>query len=251
MMILLLVLLFLAQQPEELIENIRLYWDALQTGDKAKALQFVHPDDLNNFISRSEARFESWKLTEVDLKSENEARVGIQLQRLLPNGVVGPVKGRETWLRTEEGWRIRIEAAGRQYQRIIAGGRRNRDEENSASMPERLEVSPRILNFYALFPNQPRLLHILNGLDTPVESLEIEIDPEKFEILTRPDKLAPRSKGLIKFRYLGKEEGENLKDQFVLRIQQGGKTKEIMVPVVYNYMDAASRWLMQVEGKKP
>jgi hypothetical protein len=249
-MILLLVFLSMVGTPEGLTGNIHLYWDALQTGDKARALQYVHPADLNNFINRREARFESWELLQVDLKSETEAEVKIQLQRFLPNGVVGPVKGRETWVRTEEGWKIRVEAAGRQYQQAMGGGRKSQEEDKSASLPERLQISPKVLNFYAIFPDQPRLLHILNGLDKPVDSLEIEIDPEKFEILLRPDQVQARSKGLIKFRYQGDEEGENLKDQVVLRIEQGGKLQEFTIPIVYNYMDEASRWLMQVEGER-
>ena len=250
-MILLLLVFFLASPPRELSENVRLYWDALQKRDKAKALQFVHPDDLNNFINRGEARFESWELSEIELLSETEAQVKIQLQRFLPNGVVGPVKGRETWVRTEEGWRIRIAPAGIQYRERMAAEPKSKDQEGPASLPSVLDVSPSILNFYALFPRQPRPLYIVNGLDTPVESLEIEINPEKFEILKRPDQLEPRTRGLIQFRYKGEEKGENLKEQLVLRLRQGGETREITVPIVYNYMDPVSRWLRRVEGQKP
>jgi hypothetical protein len=244
---LLLAYLILAGSPDGLTTNIQLYWDALQIGDKARALQFVYPDDLNNFINRREARFESWKLLQVELRSENEAQVGIQLQRFLPNGVVGPVKGHETWVKTEEGWRVRVEASGKQYQELIGGAR---EKEGPPSLPKRLEISPRVINFYALFPDQPRLLHILNGLDIPVDGLEIEVDPERFEILSRPDKIEPRAKGLIKILYIGKEEGENLEDRFLLRVHQGGDTKEVTVPVVCNYMDPAARWLMKLEGQK-
>jgi len=249
-MLVLLLLLCFVNPSEELERTVQSYWDALLVQDKASALKYVHPEDLNNFISRREALFENWKLLQVDIKSQDEAVVKIQLQRVLPNGVVGPVKGSETWVKTEEGWRVRIEPSGQQYRKLRAAVPASAREAEPDQLPEKLEVSPDKLTFYALFPRQPRLLYIRNGLKTPVDALEIQVDAGKFEILVRPDRIEPHSVGTIKVRYVGTEEGENLETQALLRLKQEGHTQEFTIPIIYNYLDEVSRWMMQQRAKK-
>jgi hypothetical protein len=251
MLFIFLLLSFVATPAQELESAVQDYWNALLAQDKAAALKFVHPDDLNAFISRREARFESWKLIQTEFESESRAIVRIQLRRILPNGVVGPVKGSETWVKTEAGWRIRVTPSGEEYRRLFAASQTTDPNPKTEQLPARLEIYPETVHFYALFPRQPRLLHVRNGLGTPVENLELQIDPGRFEILNCPDQIEAGSVGTIKLRYLGTEEGENLKTQALLRFQQNGETGEFTIPIVYNYMDEISRWMMKKQNRKP
>jgi hypothetical protein len=247
-MFVLLSLLLLSSPQDDLTENVQLYWDALQVSDKASALKFVHPEDLNNFINRREARFKSWKLLDTEIKSENEAVVRIQLERILSNGVVGPVRGKETWVKHEGSWKVRVMSSGEQYRKMLGGysSRYNRVTEKSKS----LEVRTDKLNFYAISPTQPRFLRIWNGLDAAAKIEEVSVDAERFKVLQFSEKIEAQSTGTVKIQYTGSETGENLESEIRLRLLQNGETKEFVVPVVYNYMDEISRWVSRQQPKK-
>ena len=251
MLLIFLLLSFFATPAQDLESAVQSYWNALLAQDKAAALKFVHPDDLNNFINRREARFESWKLIQTEFESESRAVVKVQLRRILPNGVVGPVKGSETWVKTEEGWRVRVAPSGEEYRKLLAASQAATPKPETEDPPDHLDISPETLHFYALFPRQPRLLHVRTGLGTPVDTLELQIDPDRFEILHCPHQIEAGSVGTIKLRYLGTEEGENLKTQALLRFQQNGESREFTIPIVYNYMDEISRWMMKQQNRKP
>jgi hypothetical protein len=240
------LLLFLAflSAPADLEKNVKLYWDALMVADKASALNFVHPDDLNNFINRREARFESWKLLDTEMRSENEAVVRIQLQRVLANGVVGPVKGRETWVKFENEWRVRVMPAGEQYRALLARKPASESKQPATKSSE-LEIRPTTLTFYGASPRQPSFIHVWNGLDTSVDIVEIVIDSDRFQILQSPETLAAHSAARVKLQYTGDDTGENLKSEILLRLRQEDQIREFTIPVVYNYMDEISRWLQR------
>ncbi len=250
-MLVILLLLSFVGASDDLESTVHNYWDALLAHDKASAMKYVHPEDLNNFIHRSEARFESWKLVEVEDRTETKAIVKIQLQRILPNGVVGPVRGRETWVKTEDGWKLRVKPAGEQYRELFGGKGPGHQPAQSAQMAKELEIKPEALNFYAAFPHQPRILHIRNGLEIPAELLEVQVDAERFHVLESPDTIEPHSSEIVKLQYTGQDEGENLKSEILLRLRQGGQVRKFTVSVVYNYTDEISRWLMQQRSKKP
>jgi hypothetical protein len=245
----LLLLLAFSSMPTDLERNVKLYWDALMVGDKASALGLVHPDDLNNFINRREARFNNWTILDTRVKSDDEIEVKIQLQRILANGVVGPVKGWETWVKHAGQWKVRVQPSGEQYRSLLAG-RATREKPAPAAKSPDLEVGPKTLTFYAVSPRQSRFLHIWNGLEEPVELLEIVLDSERFQVQESPSVVAARSSARVKFQYTGDDSGENLQSEFLLRLKQGNQTRDFRVPVVYNYMDEISRWLQKKQPQK-
>ena len=245
----LLLLLAFSNVTADLERNVGQYWDALMEGDKASALSFVHPDDLNNFINRREARFESWQILETRVKSEQEVEVKIQLRRVLANGVVGPVKGWETWVKHEAGWKVRVEPAGEQYRKLVAGQAPAKKEQKPRS-PD-LEVKPNPLTFYAVSPRQSRFLHIWNGLEVPVTLLDVSIDSERFQVQESPTELAARSSAKVKLQYTGDDAGENLESEILLRFEQEKEVREFKIPVIYNYMDEIARWLLRQKAQKP
>jgi len=248
-MLTLLSLLFLAGAPDDLTDTIQLYWDALLASDKASAMEFVHPEDLNNFINRREALFKSWKLLDTELKSENEAEVRIQLQRILSTGSVGPVKGKETWVKHEGSWKVRVRPPGEQYRSLVSGDSTSKRTQPT-QRPKDLEIRPDRLTFYSINPEQPRFLRIWNGLDVAAEIQEISVDPERFEVVQKPKKIEIGSNATVKIRYTGSDTGENLESEIRLRLVQEGEAKEFVIPVIYNFMDEISRWVSRQQPKK-
>ncbi len=49
-----------ADVPAELTEAVTAYWQALEKHDKVSAMQYVYPEDLNNFLNRQDADFRNW-----------------------------------------------------------------------------------------------------------------------------------------------------------------------------------------------
>ena len=82
-------------------------------------------------------------------------------------------------------------------------------------------------------------LKIVNGTDQPVKVLGLTVDESRFEVVSRPDSVAPGQTGFIRIRYKETESAKNQKGQLSLRFEQAGAEKLFQVPIIYNYISKA------------
>lgn len=229
-------------QPTEGIPDLEKavadYWELLQKGDKAGALRFVHPDDLNHFIRRTEGSFSDWKVKTITHPSPDSATVTVNIQRLLMNSRV-PQEITETWVRTADGWKVRVPQPLPIVERVRARAR----ELAQQRLPETLEVFPAQLRFYALSPRQPAAITIRNGLHEEVRVEALEFDKDRLQILSPLESVAPRSSGRILLSLHHPPAEPNQTSQVQLTLTVGGETRTFQIPVVMNYVDDITRWV--------
>lgn len=249
-MYLLLIWLLSAQQPEtvappaELQEAVSDYWQLLAVQDKAAALRFIHPEDLNNFIRRSEGAFSNWSLKSVEMRSEQEASVTVSFERLLLNAKL-PQNLVETWVLHEGAWRVRIAKPVPVVERV-----RNLAREVDAKRREStLAVFPRQLRFYALAPGQPASVTVRNGLDAEVRIDGLNLDETRIRVVESIEKVGPKETGRILLAYLGGDDEPNLASEIEVRLVVEGETRLFKIPVIINYSDNVTRWAG--EKKRP
>ncbi|MFZ0426780.1 MAG: hypothetical protein WAO20_01590 [Acidobacteriota bacterium] len=228
-----------ADVPAELTEAVTAYWQALEKHDKVSAMQYVYPEDLNNFLNRQDADFRNWHCVSTQLVDSDTAKVVVSFERFVLKAYLES-DAREVWVRTDQGWKVRVERP------ISITDRIHRAVEKSAKseLPARLDVVPARLTFYGLAPRQPSALRIRNGLDLPAEIVNLEYDPSMLTAEGSVTTIAPHSSARIFFRYSGRKlTEENVEGKIVLKIRQGGEERTIEVPVVYNYMNDLERWI--------
>ena len=233
--------------PAQLIESVDAFWSALQARDKATAMRFVLPEDLNNFLNRQEAEFRNWSRVRIELLDENRADVVISFDRAVLGSFL-KTEITEHWVRTDEGWRIRVDrpvpVAKRIFQTI--------EEAEKKELPPRLEVRPARLPFYGIAAKPAARLRILNGLDLPAEIVGLEYDTSMLTVEKPLKSVPPHTIGSILFRYSGpKLDKENVEGQIVLRIRQGDQTRTYEVPVVYNVINDLERWFRKQQQTRP
>lgn len=232
--------------PPDLQEAVLDYWQSLERRDKAHALQYVFPEDLNNFLNRNDAPVKNPRLKDFEAENPDRFFVTVSLDLLLPNGIF-PSKSRDLWVKTSDGWRIRIDKPQAVVEHIMQAVR----EKEPPPLPPRLEVLPKELHFYALSPRQPAALTIRNGLSTPVDVVALEIDPELVEIVETVSSVPPRTSARIVLRYKGDDvKTPNLRTSVRLTLKQEGTTTEFTIPALCNYLDKIQRWILQ-QGKPP
>lgn len=232
--------------PADLEAAVTAYWKALEANDKVTALQYVYPEDRNNFLNRRTAPFRDVRVERFEPEGLDEYRVTVGLELLLPNGVFRS-RSRDRWVRTEQGWRIRVAPPEAVVEHILKATR----QQNETALPPRLEVLPREVHFYALSPRQPAGVTIRNGLDVEVRVLEIRFDCELLELVGRVDVVPPRSRGRILFRYKGADlKTHNLATEIGLVLEVAGERREFQVPALCNYMNQIQRWILEQAGKK-
>lgn len=224
------------QAAPGLEQSLRDYWAALAAGDKARALQFVHPQDLNKFLKRREPPFQGWELTGIEFHSEQEAVVTVTISRLYPGGAVLPVPARETWQKVESGWKVRIQSL-EDYQRRLDQVLKSR-----VKLPPQLDVLPEELKFYA-GADQPGVIVIRNGLQSPVQVAGLEIDEQRFQVGKKLKEVPARSVGRIAIRYIGEETQADLQSRLALRLKVGEEVRRFEIPILYNYADPMLDWL--------
>jgi hypothetical protein len=243
---LVLLLSFTVQPAEdELSAVVEAYWSAVAKRDKVQAMRYVHPEDLNNFLNRVDASFENWRLTETKMVSETEAVVAVTIDRFLLNAVL-PFQVKETWIQTEDGWKVRVPRPQSVAERI----HKKASEVRPVSLPEELRIRPAVVRFYALTPDQPASLIIQNGLGTSLEVVSFEVDLDLFEIVKKVDVVEARSRGRFMFKYRGKERQKQQQHLAVLTIRQEGKVQRFEVPIVCNYRNAITDWVERQRGSR-
>lgn len=256
-----LVLLWLvpALLPSQIAEEsalrqaVAVYWDSLRIRDKATALRYVHPDDINDFINRREAAIGGWSLQSLQSIEPGRIRVTVKLDQKLPNGIESRVSFSEDWLKTDQGWRVRV---------TTLEDLRSRQAESSkarARIPSSLDVFPKTLRFYALANKQPGVVVIRNGLELSIDVVSLEVDEEKFKVGEMPAEVAAGTVRRIPVRYIGDEKEPNLKSSATLKLRRNGDPVIFEIPILYNYADRVTQWLQQkapaemkrLEEKKP
>lgn len=223
--------------PVPLETGVIEFWSLLQKQDKASALRFVHPDDLNNFIRRNEGSLLNWRLKGIEYKSEDEALVTVTFERLLLNSKL-PQDLVETWVRQDDSWRVRIAKPVPVVERVRERAR----EIALRNRPETLEVYPRQLRFYALSPAQPAAISIRNGLPSEVRVEQLDFDADRIKVLSGVDSVPPRGDARILVGYVGGVEELNQTSTVRLRISMDGEIRDFEIPVIINYSDEVTRW---------
>lgn len=227
-----------AEGSAELEQLVVKYWDSLRDGNKAGALQYVHPDDVNSFINRKEQVILSWELVKTEFTSESKASVYLRLSQMIAGNRI-PVPHQQEWLKTDQGWKVRIPAPEQAYQ----NARKAFAKAGTPKLPENLSVYPPQLKIYAIANPKVGSIVVRNGLEIPAKILSFELDTSMFEVLTIPELVEPGEMRRIRVAYLGEESEENLQSKGVLLTEQNGEQKKFEIPVIYNYADDVTRWL--------
>lgn len=232
------------QAAPALEQAVRAFWDALEARDKVEAMQWVHPEDLNKFLNRHEPGFEGWELERITPLSDTEASVAVRFRRQFPQGSTLLVRARETWQRTEAGWKVRIQSLEDYYERL------EQHRDRPARLPPRLEVLPRTIKFYA-HSDQPGVIIIRNGLQSAVQVVGLELDEQRFRISKSLDEVGPRSVGRIALRYVGKDAQPDQASSVLLRLKVAAELREFELPVICNYSDPMLQWLRRQKLPQP
>lgn len=248
-MVLLSLTLLLIQMPtpengEELEQTVHQYWQALLSRDKASALKFVHPEDQNNFIYRKDMGVRAWEMTGVEPLSETEAKVTVQLDRTV-GGNSFSVPFTEVWQKTESGWKVRVGSLKDAYQRATSAF-----TSASPKIPPGFTWSPAELRIYQMAKPKRGNMVLRNGTGEPILIQSLEVDSTLFEIVSLPSRIEPHDTARLIVAYLGSDLTENQESLAKLRILQEGESREISIPVIYNYADDVTRWLSRQAPKQ-
>ncbi|MEE8585230.1 MAG: hypothetical protein V3T83_10310 [Acidobacteriota bacterium] len=236
---------WLTLQADPVLEQtVRDFWAALEARDKAQAMQFVHPDDLNKFLNRNEPRFEDWKLEAIEPASGTEATVTVNISRRFPGGSLLPVRAREVWQQLDSGWKVRIQSL-EDYQTQL-----RQHQDRPPKLPPRLDIFPKTIKFYP-HSDQPGVIVIRNGLNSPVQVVGLRLDEQKFEVSRGLTEVAAQSVGRIALHYLGSERQLNLESQLRLKLKVADEVREFQIPVLYNYTDPILEWLKRQKQPQP
>ena len=69
-----------SQPDDDLRIRVTAYWNSLQQGDKAAALNWVLPESRNAFIKRQEGEIRGWRLVSIEWSGHDEARVKVEVE---------------------------------------------------------------------------------------------------------------------------------------------------------------------------
>lgn len=220
----------------DLEDCVTAYWKALEQRDKVSALGYVYPDDLNNFLLRAEAPFLNWTLREIEASGE-EATVSSTFERIVAGSRLTQ-QFKETWVKTDRGWKVRVPKPQHIADRIMETARKLKARE----LPRELSVVPATVRFYAIVPNQPATISIRNGLDSPAHLIEFHYDENHIEVLESTERIEPGETGLIRLRFKGGVDELNQETSVRLTLEQDLEKREFELPLIYNYSDGITRW---------
>jgi hypothetical protein len=234
------------ERNDDLEQSIQSYWDAIQSKDKVTAMQYVFPEDLNNFLNKPLSTFTNWELAETEQQGEGKCRVTVTIDELFPHGLFKGSQVSADWEETTEGWKVRVPPPGEGLLR--AYGYRDREEQE---LPARLSVFPKKIRFYAMAKKQPGSIMIRNGLGTPVTITGLEFDAKRFKLQKHLPRVEAGQVGYVRLDYVGEETEPNLESKAILRLEQDGQEKVIEIPIIYNYEDNHTRWIQGRQRKPP
>lgn len=221
----------------DLEEAVQCYWDYLLQRQKSRALEFVLPESRDHFLSRREPFFRSWRLLQLEAKSNRDYVVTTSVERLMLGSYYN-WKVREHWFLRDGRWRVQINDS--------VAERRRHWQRSTPIRPRQgvLDVLPASLRIHFLSRRPEAALIIRNGLDEEVEVVEVNYDATSFDLVRRPRVVASGRSGKITLRYQGRETKKNLTGRVDLLLRWGSKEKSFSIPVQYNYLSPGARALL-------
>ena len=221
------------------------YWNACSRADKLTAMKYVHPDELNLFLNKKLPVIKKWAIADVSSDdSPNKARVKINYSMETYPGTVFNLSTVENWEYLEEEWKVRVKdssAAKKALFGMLQGG-----SGKVKAAGEGLRVRPQSIKFYKSNLKQPAFIWIENNLDSPVELVSLQVDETLIKIAEQPESVSPGERARVKLEYIGGEkEKENLETEILLKIKSGEDLESHSIKAVYNYMNAAMKWIQQ------
>ncbi len=234
-----------AGTEDQLKESVTAFWQATQARDRVTSMKYVYPDDLNNFLNKNAAVIKSWEIDTISMNADStEAQVKMKYSMETYPGIAFNLAKTETWQLFNNEWKIRVHDPSVAMKEALLGNHAPRG--GKVSQEKILKIMPDRIKFYKANPNQPAFIRIENYLDIPATLELIEVDQDLIEIAEKPSIVNPGEKARIKLQYIGKEkEKENLSTQVVLEIKSGENITRRTLSVVYNYMNAAMKWLQK------
>lgn len=220
----------------ELQDAVARYWTAVVQGDKMAALEWVAEDSRKAFLSRRDLPVRSWLLSGVEWISQEEAKVSIEVEIFGGAGPgLIPTKVVQRWLREEGRWRVEIPRPEPEVQRRLFSGSQD------SLLPPRLEILPQTVKIHFLNEAQVGTLVIRNGLPEAASVKAVKLDPERFEIVQKPETVEAGKTEPLVFRYIGQEQDKELSSRGEIVVEQGGKTTVFVFEILYNHLSAATR----------
>jgi len=236
------VSLLSAGTEDQLKESVTAFWQATQARDRVTSMKYVYPDDLNNFLNKNAAVIKNWEIDTITMNTDStEAQVKIKYSMETLPGIAFNLAKTETWQLVNNEWKIRVPDPSLAMKEAMFG---HPTAQTKGSQEKILKISPDSIKFFKANPSQPAFIWIENSLDIPARLTLIEVDKDLIDIAEKPELVNPGEKARIRLQYIGTEkEKENLSTQVVLKIQYGENTIQRTIPAVYNYMNAAMKWL--------
>ncbi len=230
--------------PPALSEAVTAFWDASVKKDKVTSMQFVHPEDLNNYLNKKGMAIQKWSISEISLnEDQSEASVVMDFAMETYPGVIFNLSRTDTWQKADNQWKIRVDPPSKSAAEALLGGR---EAGKGNSPPKTLSVRPDTIKFYKVNPKQPAFIWIENGLAIPAEPVTLKVDEALIKIVEKPETVAPGERARIRLEYIGGEkEMENLVTEITLEIKSGEEITSHTIKAVYNYMNAAMRWIQK------
>lgn len=227
---------------ETLVETVAGFWKAQQQNDRVKAMEFVHPEDLNAFLNQKPARIRGWKIAEIKPgETEGEVKVRVEYSLETYPGTAFKVASLDTWQQVDGEWKVRIKQPSRSAMEALFGqaktlGREKRNGE--------ITIRPDTIRFFKLNLKQPAFIWVENQLDTPAEITLLDYDRQLIKVTEMPGIIRPGENARIRLEYVGgQQDQENLTTPVLLEVTSGDQVFKKEIPAVYNYMNEALRWL--------
>lgn len=227
-------------QTQTLEERVGRFWDAQIAHDRVTAQQLVSPDSRNNFLRSPERIYRSWKIDKVTLRSEEEAAVQVSYEGFV-EGIRRFHRLGETqiWKKVDGEWFLTLGPASQVLEESL----------KKVYTPKQPQVDGRIVvgeEVKIPFFNQSQIgaLTIRNGTREAVRLAEVDLDPDLFEIVEKPDVIPGPGRAQIKIRHLGPDRLKNQTSPMRVVVVCKDEAEEYMVQVHYNYISPGLRGLL-------
>lgn len=228
-------------QRADLEKSVTRYWDALQKGDKASALELVVSESRNDFIRRQDPPIRSWRLLSVEAEGPDQALVSVRVSRMI-RGMTGffDQTVAETWVFDGKDWKVRLAHLGaKSVKRLFSPS----PSASTVPLEEGLRILPKEVHISFLNPSQKGPIVIRNGTKDTVRVEKVAVDQKKFQRLDSISEVPPQGQALIEIKYTGSELAKDLKSSVEVVLRQGEKEESYTIPILYNYLSPATRAL--------
>ncbi len=239
----LLILTALSGPSSTISQDVSSYWDALQKGEKQKAVRWVAADSVGHFHQRREPLFRNWRLREIERVSAGKARVTVSMERWIGDGWFTWTM-QEQWVKTESGWRVRVRDGSQARKALF------RKSGSVSAESGRLRVVPDTVRFHRLSRSAPRTILVANGSGHAAVIDQLSFDPSLFALEAPRQPLEPGENGRIVIRYKGPDEDRPITARVAFRVTYGGHSEDFEIRVVCNHVSPAGKALTGDSGRR-